>query len=100
MTRPNSDQCMAHNKENCEPYQLNMEEKHFFVQKYVVLGEDVVAKGAVNKKLNCIRLKWERHGEDEEEREKGEVYELCPLLYTAWVYRCMRYNETSFSAAA
>lgn len=70
---------MAQNEENCEPCKFSTDEQYVFVQYYVILEEDVVAKDAVDQKLNCISLKWERHGEDDEQREKGKVYELCPL---------------------
>ena len=49
------------------------------MQCYEVTGEDAGGKDNVDKTLDCIRLKWDRHGEESEGREVGKVYALCPL---------------------
>lgn len=43
------------------------------------LAKIFLGKDAVDHKRNCIRLTLERHGEDDEQREMGNVYALCTL---------------------
>lgn len=47
-----------------------------FVKYYDNKGDKAVAKDGVDKKLNCIRFKWEYHGENEEGGEQGKAYDL------------------------
>lgn len=73
MTRPNSDQCMKLNEENCELCQFIMSEQYVFVKYYDIIEEAFMTTDAVDQKRNCIRLKWEHHCVDDEQREKGKV---------------------------
>lgn len=50
-----------------------------FVQYYDLLVKDAVEKDDVDNKLNCIRLKWERHGGADEQTKKGTIYEILHL---------------------
>ena len=77
--RPNSDRCILHNYKDCVNFSMSMSEGLVFVQCYDVIGESGVRKDNVDKTLDCIRLKWERHGEECEGRELGKVFALCPL---------------------
>lgn len=42
-------------------------------------GAGDVPTDGVGKLLDYIRLKWQRHGEDNEVHAKGKVFALCPL---------------------
>lgn len=68
IARPNSDRCMAHEEDSCEPCQFSMEDQYVFVQYYEILEEDGLAKYDINQKLNYIRLKWECRCEDDDRR--------------------------------
>ena len=76
---PNSDLCILHNTKDCADCSMTMSEELVLVQCYDVIGDACVPKDNVDKTLDCIRLKWERHGEESEGREAGKVYALCPL---------------------
>lgn len=44
-----------------------------------VLGEEKEPNDNVDKNVDCIRQKWEHHGEDEEGREKANLFSLFQL---------------------
>lgn len=43
-------------------------------------------------KLKCIRLKWERHEEEKEGREKGKVFAFCLLERVRGRVHFVRFN--------
>lgn len=79
MFRPNSDLCMWHNKPDCGICLEEFEEQFVFVQYYDVIDRTGVPQDGVDEKLNCIRLKWDRHGTEEDGKEQGKVFALCPI---------------------
>lgn len=50
-----------------------------FVQYYDIVGDEELPNDKVEKLLDCMRLKWELHWEDEERREKGKGFAFCRL---------------------
>ena len=79
MVRPNSIVCMRHNKPDCGICTKEVDEQFVFVQYYDVIDGTGVPQDGVDEKLNCIRLKWDRHGSEEDGKEVGKVFALCPL---------------------
>lgn len=79
MLRPNRDAFMAHNKDKSAVCNVKVDEQFVFVQYYDILGEEDVPKHNVDETLECIRLKWEQHGEHKDGREKCKLFALCPL---------------------
>ena len=76
--RPGTDLCVDHNASGCDI--CNAEDRDYvFVRYYELLGKDKVPMDAVDQKLNCVRLIWERYGHRDGEKGLGNEYALCPL---------------------
>lgn len=48
-----------------------MDGQYAFVKYYEILEEEEAPADNMEEKLNCIRLKWERHGDDIKGRKRG-----------------------------
>ena len=79
MIRPNSNLCMYQNTADCEICMKEIDEQFAFVQYYDVMNGTGVPEEGVDEKLNCIRLKWDRHGSQEDGKEEGKVFALSPI---------------------
>lgn len=58
-----------------------------------VLGDEEVPKDSVENMLDFIRFKWERHVEDNEDLEKGNVFALCTVDSVRGRVHIVRVNE-------
>lgn len=58
---------------------MQRDDQFVFVQYYGMLGDEEVPNDTVDEALDFIRLKWERHGENDEQGKNGNVFPLCPL---------------------
>ena len=79
MLRPNSEKCVRHNKDKCDICEKVVDETYVFVQYYDVVSKEAVPPDGVDETLDCIRLKWDRHGGSEGDKAEGKVFALCPL---------------------
>ena len=69
-----------HNCVNCKIYFPSLLGTYAFVQYYDVVKDTEVPIDKVDKRLNCIRLKWARaHPEIEKAFDSGKEYALCPI---------------------
>ncbi len=72
--------CFLHNKVKCERCNVKSLGSYVFVQYYDVAGNDDIEIDEVEKELGCIRLKWSReHEEQNDGLDRGKVYGLCPI---------------------
>lgn len=59
-TDSSNERCSEHSLKGCDACASNLHREFCFVQYYDVLGADNLEVDAIDKKLNCIRLRWHR----------------------------------------
>lgn len=77
--KPGSTICKIHNKDQCTKCENLKNKSMVFVKFYEVLNKDVLPIDAIDDKLNCVRLTWEKHGTADSEGQRGNMYALCGI---------------------
>ncbi len=79
-TDKRSGKCTLHNATNCERCRPKFLGSYAFVQYYDVIPESELPLDGIERRLNCIRLKWTRtHQQVDRDIDSGKEYGLCPL---------------------
>ena len=74
-----SGHCLAHMRMPCDICDRKVDGEYVFLQYYDIVSDEELPIDAVDKKLGCIRLIWDRHGGATDTMGPGKLYALSPL---------------------